>query len=51
MGQSGNFLVLFGTAGYLSETATTNNWKNRKVFNVFENNYRFGSLVLGAEMC
>ncbi|TAG09744.1 MAG: chromate transporter, partial [Sphingobacteriia bacterium] len=26
------FLVLFGTAGYLSETATTNNWKNRKVF-------------------
>jgi chromate transporter len=41
------FLVLFGTAGYLSETATTNNWKNRKVFNVFENNYRFGSLVFG----
>jgi len=41
------FLALFGFAGYLSETATNNNWKNRKVINVFENNYRFGSLVFG----
>ncbi len=41
------FIALFGFAGYLSETATTNNWKNRKVINVFENNYRFGSLVFG----
>lgn len=41
------FLVLFGIAGYLSETATKQNWENRKVFNLFENNYRFGSLVFG----
>ena len=41
------FIALFGLAGYLSETATTNNWKNRKIINVFENNYRFGSLVFG----
>jgi len=41
------FLALFGFAGYLSETATNNNWKNRKVINVFENNYRFGSMVFG----
>lgn len=41
------FLALFGFAGYLSETATNNNWKNRKPINVFENNYRFGSLVFG----
>ena len=41
------FIALFGFAGYLSETATYNNWKNRKIINVFENNYRFGSLVFG----
>lgn len=41
------FLVLFGITGYLSETATKQNWANRKVFNLFENNYRFGSLVFG----
>ncbi len=41
------FLVLFGIAGYLSETATKQNWENRKAFNLFENNYRFGSLVFG----
>ncbi len=41
------FIALFGLAGYLSETATKNNWKNRKIINVFENNYRFGSLVFG----
>lgn len=41
------FIALFGLAGYLSETATKNNWTNRKVINVFENNYRFGSLVFG----
>ena len=41
------FLALFGLAGYLSETATRNNWKNHKVFNVFESSYRFGSLVFG----
>lgn len=41
------FLALFAIAGYLSETATTKNWENRKAFNLFENNYRFGSLVFG----
>ncbi|MBX9732437.1 MAG: chromate efflux transporter [Chitinophagaceae bacterium] len=41
------FFMLFGIAGYLSETATKQNWTNRKAYNVFENNYRFGSLVFG----
>ena len=41
------FLVIFGLAGYLSETATKQNWENRKIYNLFENNYRFGSLVFG----
>lgn len=41
------FLVLFGIAGYLSETASRQNWANRKSINLFENAYRFGSLVFG----
>lgn len=41
------FLTLFGIAGYLSETATRSNWQYRKAINLFENNYRFGSLVFG----
>lgn len=41
------FLGLFGIAGYLSETATRQNWQQRKPINLFENNYRFGSLVFG----
>ncbi len=41
------FLLLFGVTGYLSETATVENWKNRKIINLFENSYRFGSLVFG----
>ena len=41
------FVALFALAGYLSETATTHHWKNRKSFNLFENTYRFGSLVFG----
>jgi len=41
------FLFLFGVTGYLSETATKQNWEYRKVYNLFENNYRFGSLVFG----
>jgi len=41
------FLLLFAIAGYLSETATRQNWKYRKEMNLFENNYRFGSLVFG----
>lgn len=41
------FLALFGIAGYLSETASRQNWPNRKSINLFENAYRFGSLVFG----
>jgi chromate transporter len=41
------FIFLFAVAGYLSETATKNNWTNRKAFNLFENTYRFGSFVFG----
>lgn len=41
------FFALFGMAGYLSETATRQNWENRKPINLFENAYRFGSLVFG----
>lgn len=41
------FLALFGLAGYLSETASRESWRDRKAFNLFENSYRFGSLVFG----
>jgi chromate transporter len=41
------FVACFALAGYLSETATRNNWENRKAFNLFEHNYRNGSLVFG----
>ena len=41
------FIAIFGIAGYLSETATRQNWQNRKAINLFENAYRFGSLVFG----
>jgi len=41
------FLSIFAITGYLSETATRQNWENRKIINVFENHYRFGSLVFG----
>ncbi len=41
------FVALFGLAGYLSETASRENWPNRKAINLFENSYRFGSLVFG----
>ena len=41
------FLFLFIFAGFLSEQATRQNWEYRKAFNLFENNYRFGSFVFG----
>ncbi|HET9056070.1 MAG TPA: chromate efflux transporter [Chitinophagaceae bacterium] len=41
------FLVVFLVAGFLSETARKGNWESRKAFNLFENFYRFGSLVFG----
>ena len=41
------FVLIFISAGFLSERATKQNWESRKLFNLFENNYRFGSLVFG----
>ena len=41
------FILLFIGAGFLSEQATRQNWEYRKAFNLFENNYRFGSFVFG----
>ena len=41
------FAIVFFTAGVVSEVARKNDWPNRNVFNLFENMYRFGSLVFG----
>jgi chromate transporter len=41
------FAIIFFAAGVVSETARKNDWPNRNVFNLFENMYRFGSLVFG----
>jgi chromate transporter len=41
------FILVFAVAGFLSESARTNNWQNRKAYNLFENFYRFGSFVFG----
>jgi len=41
------FLLVFLIAGFLSEAARKQNWENRRAFNLFENFYRFGSLVFG----
>jgi chromate transporter len=41
------FILFFLTAGFLSEQATRNNWEHKKLFNLFETNYRFGSFVFG----
>ena len=41
------FVLIFMIAGFLSETARTHEWKDRRAFNLFENFYRFGSLVFG----
>ena len=41
------FVLVFVVAGVLSETARKQEWEHRKVFNVFENFYRFGSIVFG----
>jgi chromate transporter len=41
------FALLFIAAGVLSETARVENWHNKIVFNLFENFYRFGSIVFG----
>ena len=41
------FLLLFIIAGFFSEKARKNDWPERKAYNLFENFYRFGSLVFG----
>jgi chromate transporter len=41
------FFAVFVIAGSVSETARKENWKNRGPYNLFENFYRFGSLVFG----
>ncbi|NOU39529.1 MAG: chromate transporter [Ferruginibacter sp.] len=41
------FVIIFLIAGILSETARKQQWGNRKAYNLFENFYRFGSLVFG----
>lgn len=41
------FVLIFIIAGYLSETARKQNWSDRKAYNLFENFYRFGSIVFG----
>ncbi len=41
------FVVIFVIAGILSETARKQQWENRRPYNLFENFYRFGSIVFG----
>jgi chromate transporter len=41
------FAIMFLLAGVVSELARKNDWPNRRPLNLFENTYRFGSLVFG----
>lgn len=41
------FLTIFIISGILSEVSRKQEWQNRKAFNLFENFYRFGSIVFG----
>ena len=41
------FAFIFVIAGTSSELARKNNWTNRQPIHLFENTYRFGSLVFG----
>jgi chromate transporter len=41
------FGIIFIAAGIISERARIDDWPNRKPINLFENNYRMGSLVFG----
>ena len=46
----GNLIIFFSifiAAAFLSETARKQEWKSRGPYNLFENFYRFGSLVFG----
>jgi chromate transporter len=41
------FAAIFIIAGVFSEMARVHDWPHRRVFNLFENFYRFGSIVFG----
>jgi chromate transporter len=41
------FFILFALIGVVSETARLQHWQNARLFNLFENFYRFGSLTWG----
>lgn len=41
------FVLVFIIAGTLSEIARIQHWSNARLFNLFENFYRFGSIVFG----
>jgi chromate transporter len=41
------FVLIFLLAGIFSELARKQEWEHRKAFNLFENFYRFGSIVFG----
>lgn len=41
------FILIFVIAGFLSEVSRKQEWNDRKAFNLFENFYRFGSIVFG----
>jgi chromate transporter len=41
------FVLIFLIAGILSETSRRQNWENKRGYALFENFYRFGSLVFG----
>lgn len=41
------FILIFASSAFLSESARSNNWKERTVFNLSENMLRFGSIVFG----
>jgi len=41
------FMFIFASSAFLSESARTNNWKERTVFNLSENMLRYGSIVFG----
>ncbi len=41
------FVLVFALAGVFSELARKQEWEHKKAFNLFENFYRFGSIVFG----
>lgn len=41
------FVLIFIVAGVFSEVSRTRNWESKREFALFENFYRFGSLVFG----